>query len=182
MKLIPTTIAAAITAGGLIAAMPAMAQEGPRVEHRSEFAMRPADPMPGRAAELLTMACSSRGTERLEAVLDAAGDRLDLSDEQAPLFEDFRTAALSAQTSFADECVAATAETPADLVDAIRLRQTILEAHVAAVDSALPSFEAFYDSLTDRQKLQLVAMRAEGRHRWEDRMQRPDRQFFFFRH
>lgn len=182
MKLIQTTLAAALTAGGLFAAVPAAnaQQLTPAHFRHGQMSMPHDGMMPGRGADLLRMACSAQGGERLEAALNAAAGRLDLTDEQTPLFEDFRTAALSAQTAFADECVAATQEAPADIVDGIRARQTLLTAQVAAIDSALPAFEAFYDSLTDRQKLQLVAMRAEGRHRWEDRMQRPGRHFFYF--
>lgn len=175
MRLIQTTVVAALTAAGIaLAAAPAAnAQDVAFTHYRHGPAQMPFDqpigPMMGGGGggELLAIACSERGATHLEAALEAAAERLELTAAQTPLFEDFRTAALAAQTGFADACVAAREARPDDLVDAIRLRQSLVSAHLEAVDSALPAFEAFYDSLTDRQKLDLVQMRQGARHNWQ---------------
>ena len=61
-------------------------------------------------------------------------------------------------------CAALNAEEPGDAVDNIRLRQSLGEARLTAVDSVLPAFEAFFDSLTDDQKAELAPQAHRGAH------------------
>lgn len=112
---------------------------------------------------LLALVCSERGAERLEHQLLSLSHRLDPTPEQQPLFEDFRTAALTAQTGFADSCAERrpqddTAVAP-DLVERLRQRIGIGEARTAAMNEVLPALEAFYDSLSDEQKALLEPRR-----------------------
>lgn len=115
---------------------------------------------------LLALTCAPDAAERFEAVLGAAGERLDLTDEQNVAFEDFRTAALAAQTGFSDTCAAfATVEgddeVEADLIDRLTRRQLMLSAQVDAMDDVLPALETFYDSLSDEQKAGLTPQRGD---------------------
>lgn len=120
--------------------------------------------MPGRAmgaAGLMMLACSPRGAEELDVALLRLSYRLDLTAQQKPLYDTFREKALTAETSFADTCktdmpAAAAAGTKPDLLVQLKSRLGIEQARLTALNDVLPSFEAFYDSLTDAQKADLV--------------------------
>lgn len=114
----------------------------------------------GGAGGLLLLTCSDNGAPQLELILNRVAERVDLTDEQQPLFDTLKTTALTAQTSFADNCVAPAGEDNPDMIDMLKLRQTNMAARMTAVEEVLPSLEVFYDSLTDTQKEQL---RPEGR-------------------
>lgn len=114
----------------------------------------------GDAGSLLRFTCSDNGAPQLELVLNRIAEQVDLTDAQQPLFDTFRTAALTAQTSFADNCLAPTRDDNPDMIDMLKLRQNNMAARMTATEEVLPSLELFYDSLTDTQKEEL---RPEGR-------------------
>ena len=58
----------------------------------------------GQGGGFLGVACDAEGAERMAGVLGALEQRLALTDAQKPLFDDLRTTALDAQTTFADNC------------------------------------------------------------------------------
>jgi hypothetical protein len=123
----------------------------------------------GLRGGLLAFVCSPRGADRLEHLLLTVEQRTDVTADQSGLFDAFRTAALTAQTTFADACSAAmpagTERGNIDLAQRLRIRQDIAKAHVAAMDAVLPAFEAFYNSLTEAQKLALEPRRGRHHHR-----------------
>jgi hypothetical protein len=115
----------------------------------------------------LDLVCSPKGAEELEIALVRLDHRLELTDAQKPLYDTFRTSALTAQTGFADKCAAARpakdATTQPDLIDAMRIRLDIDAARLEAFNKVLPDFEKLYDSLTDAQKQSLMPHRTERR-------------------
>lgn len=119
---------------------------------------------------LLMLACSERGADRLEHMLLSLSQRLDPTADQQPLFEDFRAAALTAQTGFADRCAELRPEDgfagAPDLVKRLEAGIAIGEARLAAMNEVLPALETFYGSLTDQQKALLEPRRGsrDGRH------------------
>lgn len=127
----------------------------------------------GMRAGLVGLVCSDRGAERMEVAFVRLSYRLGLSAEQKTLFDDLRTAALTAQTEFADACKAArpaasaegTARDTAapDPVEGLKARIALDKARVAALESVLPKFEAFYGSLSDAQKARLMPRRDQVR-------------------
>lgn len=107
--------------------------------------------------------CSPDGAAMLETRLTDLATQLKLTTEQQPLFDTYQTAALSAQTGFADACPQpkATADkpaTPPDAVTVLKDRQARATAELEAINAVLPSFEALYASLTDTQKADLIAL------------------------
>ncbi|WP_029040685.1 Spy/CpxP family protein refolding chaperone [Cucumibacter marinus] len=100
--------------------------------------------------------CEANGAMRVSAMIEHTGDRVELTPDQEPLLAALSDAALAAQADYAAVCAALNAEEPGDAVDNIRLRQSLGEARLTAVDSVLPAFEAFFDSLTDDQKAELA--------------------------
>jgi hypothetical protein len=117
----------------------------------------------GGSHRLLALSCSPRGADRLEHVLLSLSQRLDPTAEQQPLFKEFRTAALTAQTGFADACAdlhpARNEADSANLVQRLQDHVALDEARIAAVQSVLPPLENFYDSLTNEQKAMLEPRR-----------------------
>ncbi len=115
---------------------------------------------------LLALGCAPEAAERYETALENVGERLELTEEQTVAFDAFTTAALAAQTSVADTCAAfaevdSDDDTAPDLIDRLTQRQLMLSAQVEAMDSVLPALEAFYDSLTDEQKAELMPQRGD---------------------
>lgn len=182
MRLLTSTLVAglfAVTLGGA-AVIPAAAQDASAKarpgEQRQELMLRQHPGKGGmmrhhRGARggpqghggLLMLACSEQGADRLEHMLLSLSQRVDPTAEQQPLFEDFRTAALTAQTSFADRCVElrpqdGTADVP-DLMARLETGIAIGEARLAAMNEVLPALDAFYGSLTDAQKALLEPRR-----------------------
>jgi hypothetical protein len=107
--------------------------------------------------------CSADGATQLETRLGDLATQLKLSTEQQPLFDTYKTAALSAQTGFADTCpqpkaAAGNPGTPSDAVTMLKQRQARATAELDAINAVLPSFEALYASLTDTQKADLMAL------------------------
>lgn len=111
----------------------------------------------GAGGGLLALACSERGADRLEHMLLSLSQRLDPTAEQQQLFDDFRAAALTAQTSFADSCAElrpddGDAAAATDLVERLRQRIAVDDARLTAMNEVLPALEALYAGLTDEQK------------------------------
>ncbi len=167
---------------GFATILPAAAQDQPSVvaakADRQFHRFGNRDDGPGRNAGILGLVCSDRGAEALEIAFVRLSHRLDLAGEQQPLFDALRTKALTTQTSFADDCKAAlpdrSAGTRPDLLDRLKSTLAIEEARLTALNAVLPEFEAFYGSLTDAQKDDLLP---RGGMRMHDRGDRggPDR-------
>lgn len=115
----------------------------------------------GGVFRLAEVSCAPRAADRLERRLDRVSVRLDLTDKQRRLFEDFRTSALTAQTDFTDDCATLRPErgARANLIRRLEQRLKFDEARLAAMSELLPQFRAFYESLTDAQKAELMPMR-----------------------
>jgi len=101
------------------------------------------------------LVCSDRGAARIEDGLSHIGLRIDLGDEQAAALEDLKTAALLAQSVFAELCVDLKPGHDADLIERMNSRQAMVAAQLVGVKSVMPSLEIFFDSLTDEQKADL---------------------------
>lgn len=130
----------------------------------------------GQRGGMLALVCAPEGADRLEHLLLNISQRVDPTAEQQPLFDALKTAALTAQTDFADTCASARPATTADaarpdLADRMKARHAVEKAHVEAMTTVIPAFETFYDSLTDEQKLSLEPRR--GRHHEGRRVDAP---------
>jgi hypothetical protein len=140
-----------------------VAQKSDREIHRTLRGAGPGRGGPMGGAGLLGLVCAPQGAEALEISFVRLANRLDLTDEQKPLFDAYKTSALTAQTSFADECATAvpdaTAAGDTDLIDRLKSRLTLEQTRLTAMNGLLPDFEAFYGSLTDAQKADLMPQR-----------------------
>lgn len=165
--LLVTTLAGVIGATALVPAVfaqPAPAGVAAPAQPDDKGGMRHGGGRGGFAG----LICSTDGATQLQTRLDALATRLTLSATQQPLFDAYRNAALAAQTSFADACAGqpVASATPAEKPDALTAMQNRLtneKAEVAALEAVLPSFEAFFNSLTDAQKALLTPARDHGR-------------------
>jgi hypothetical protein len=113
----------------------------------------------GRPGGFINLVCSPEGAARLETMLSAVPEKTTLTDEQLSLYNAFKASALAAQTEYADTCIAPVRAqngtgTP-DIMNRVKHRQANMVAQVAAMDDIIPTMEAFYDSLTDAQKMDL---------------------------
>jgi len=167
-------LAALVVTSMSLVALPAFAQDTttttPAVQKADREIHRVVnrDAGPGRGAGgILGLVCSDNGAEALEIAFVRWSHALELTTEQQPLFDALKTKALTTQTSFADECKAAlpdrTADAKPDLLERLKARLTIQEAELTAMNAILPDFEAFYGSLTDAQKADLMP-RGFGQH------------------
>ncbi len=169
-----SVLAALVAAIGLTAMSPAFAA-GPDHQRKGENdrMMDFRRDAPGGAFQFATFTCGPKAADRIDNRLDRMSDRLDLTADQEKLFETFRTSALTAQTKFADLCDtirpdrpdrtarATRAERP-DLVQRMEQGLKIDQARVAAMSELLPQFKSFYESLTDKQKAELMPPRMQG--------------------
>jgi hypothetical protein len=132
----------------------------------------------GERGGIAGLICSTDGATQLETRLADIVTKLALTAEQQPLFDAYRTAALTAQTSFAESCAklqpaaTATPATPPDALTVLKDRQAHQTAELDALNAVLPSFEALYNSLTDAQKAVLQPL--VGPHHGGDRGGRGD--------
>lgn len=132
----------------------------------------------GERGGVAGLICSTDGATQLETKLTDVATKLALTAEQQPLFDAYRTAALAAQTSFAEACATVqpaatgTDATPPDALDVLKDRQVRQTAELDALNAVLPSFEALYNSLTDTQ--QAVLMQLVGPHYGGDHGPRGD--------
>ncbi|WP_423067262.1 Spy/CpxP family protein refolding chaperone [Devosia sp. CN2-171] len=158
-------LAALVAALGLTAMSPAFAAGAPQHQRPGTGDNRSLEFRRDGASgvfQFASFSCAPRAADRLDHRLDRLAKRLELSANQEKLFEDFRTSALTAQTDFADTCdtirpdrSAGKAERP-DLVQRLEQRLKFDEARLAAMTELLPQFKAFYASLSDEQKADLM--------------------------
>jgi Spy/CpxP family protein refolding chaperone len=115
---------------------------------------------------MLNLVCSPRGAERLEHVFVAVSHRAAITDAQKPAFDALKTAALSAQTDYADTCKASfdaiRADGKPDPIKALQARLAVDSARVEALTAILPKIEDFYKTLTPEQKTALQPSRRQG--------------------
>ncbi|MEO6012241.1 MAG: Spy/CpxP family protein refolding chaperone [Devosia sp.] len=160
------------TSIGFATVLPASAQDtaGPiavKALRHDGGGMRPDGAGPGDMGRggprFLALICSDKGAEALDVAFTRMTHRIDLTDAQKTLFDTFKTTALTTQTSFADACKAAmpdqTAETKPDLLTGLKAGLKVDQARLTAMNAVLPSFEAFFTSLTDAQKADLMPKR-----------------------
>ena len=117
----------------------------------------------GERGGIAGLICSTDGATQLETRLADLATQLKLTTEQQPLFDAYKTAALSAQTTFADTCAKvqpadAKPATPPDALSVLKDRQARQTAGLDALNAVLPSFEALYNSLDDTQKAALLPL------------------------
>ncbi len=155
MKKLTTTILATaiVSAISFTAFTSGAAAHGPRNQGPSNAQM-------ANSNLATNFVCSERGSTRIERGLDRISQRLDISEEQTPAFDAFKSAALSAQSDFLQQCndfklARDEAGSDTDLIDRMNNRQTLLGARLEAVSSIMPELEAFFDDLSDEQKRQL---------------------------
>jgi len=145
--------------------VPPMAQPDDNGGQRGDHG--PRDDRGGGPGGIAGLICSADGATQLETRLGDLATALKLTATQQPLFDAYKTAALSAQTSFADACPTPPAQptadaqpaTPPDAVTMLKDRVAHETAELDALNAVLPSFEALYNSLDDTQKaafMQLV--------------------------
>lgn len=111
----------------------------------------------------------ARGAEGVEIALVRLSHAIEMTADQQKLFDTFKTDALAAATSFATATEAlrpaapAAGETPALPDMSARLKDSIAlqQARLAALEAVQPSATAFFDSLTDEQKTQLMPQRPD---------------------
>jgi len=103
----------------------------------------------------LNSICSETGAERLEKGMEIMAIRIDLTDAQRPAFDDLKTAALTAQTDYAEACTPLKAEKPEGAAEKLKHRTAMMELQLESMNQVLPSFEAFFDTLSDEQKAEL---------------------------
>ena len=118
-----------------------------------------------RGGGLLALGCGPNAAERIEHALVALSYRVNPTGEQVQLLDALKTKALDAQKELAATCdavlpartasAAATTTARPNMLEAMQSRLKIEEARVAALGDVLPSFEAFFSSLTDEQKATL---------------------------
>ncbi|UJQ94478.1 Spy/CpxP family protein refolding chaperone [Mariluticola halotolerans] len=138
-------------------------------KHRDQgqhMQQRGGDRMPGAFVRLM---CSEDGAARLETALNGVETKITLTDEQKTLLADLKTAALAAQTEYADNCVVPEKTDTPDMAERMKTRHANMAAQVAAMDDVVPAFEVFYDTLSDEQKAEF---RSKSRMRGGDNDQR----------
>ena len=168
-----SAIAALVTAISLTSFAPAAFAEGPnrpgddsmRNHRMLDFQAKRSGP---GNFELVDLTCNTRAADRIDNRFDKLAERLTLTVDQQKLFDTFRAAALTAQTTFADSCGdlrptkadrTTRAERP-DMIDRMEMRLKLDAARLTAMNSVFPDLKAFYGSLTDEQKKLL--MRGHG--------------------
>lgn len=176
MKTITTTaIVALMTATlGLTAIAPTYAQEAAPAPAQQQvqdkgpgpnFRQHNQGPRQGRGfGDLLGF---ERGAEAVEIALVRLSHAVELTAEQQPLFDTFKTDALAAAETFSaaveglrptPPAEGQTAERP-DFTERLENRITFETAHLAALEAVQPAATAFFDSLSDAQKANLMPQR-----------------------
>ena len=115
---------------------------------------------------LLSLVCADEAAERTEIGFVRLAYRLELTPEQQTLFDDLKTATLTAQTKFADACAKPAEPNSAEAPPAVPNPVERLTAQIGndslrleLMQGLLPKLEAFYGSLTDEQKAALQPQR-----------------------
>jgi hypothetical protein len=166
-----TTIAALVVVAVAVgAALPALAQDRGPGGPRDGIASRDGDgpgmkrhiERRGPGGSFLALNCGPNAGDRLAHMLLSLEQRTDPAGEQVALFDAFKSAATAAQEDFAASCPTPPAEgdtAERNLIDNLTTRLQLDQARVAAIEEVLPSFTAFYASLSDEQKLALEPRR-----------------------
>lgn len=179
MTSISTKAIIALMAGviGLGAIAPAMAQPAPQAPDAAiaQNADRPAGhdlrPHGGGPRGFGGFFDFARGGEGIEVALVRLSHRIDLTEEQTALLDTLKTSALAAAEDFATAtdglrpAPATEDETRAipSIAERLENRIALERAHQAALEAVQPAAAAFFDSLTDEQKAQLMPQRGDHR-------------------
>ncbi|WP_171015868.1 Spy/CpxP family protein refolding chaperone [Devosia sp. FKR38] len=180
MKTLKTTaIAALMTAAvGLSAILPATAQEAaatPAPQQQMADANGPRGNGPGQhnqgprqggGAGFLNF---ERGTEGVEIALVRLSHAIEMTAEQQALFDTLKTDALAAADTFSKAVEGLRPAKPADgttaerpsITERLDARIAIETAQLDALKSVQPAAKAFFDSLTDEQKAELMPARPD---------------------
>ena len=110
-----------------------------------------------------------RGAEGVEIALVRLSHAIELTAEQQPLFDAFKTAAIGAAEDLSTALEGLRPTAPAegetatvpDFSDRLENRIAIETAQLAALEAVQPSATAFFDSLTDEQKASLMPQRPD---------------------
>lgn len=179
MKTIKTTaIVALMTAAvGLTAIAPTYAQEAtPPAAPSQEQGFRPGGPGlprhdergPGRGG-LMDLIGNGDSTEAVEIALVRLSHAVDMTAEQQTLFDTLKTDALAAAETFSTAVEGLRPTPPAEgqaverpeFSEMLSNRIAFEKAHLAALEAVQPSLSAFFDSLTDEQKADLMPQRPD---------------------
>jgi hypothetical protein len=170
MKTITTTALVALMTAtiGLSAAAPAFAQDASPRPDRTHQTERGHGGMGGARGFL-----DLRNPDAVEIGLVRLSQRIELTPEQQPLFDAFKTAAMAAAEDFSSVLdsvrppAPATGQTPTPLPisEMFSTRIAITTAQLDALKAVEPSATAFFDSLTDEQQAQLMPQRGKGMRR-----------------
>lgn len=171
MKSISKTALVALmtTAIGCTAIAPTFAQAAPTpAAQQDDVRQHNHGPRYGgpRGGDILSF---ERGAEAVEIALVRLSHRLELTAEQQPLFDTFRTEALSAAATFAATIeplrpaapVAGEAPALPNLAERLDNSIAIQTARLAALKAVQPSATAFFDSLTEDQLAGLTPQRLD---------------------
>lgn len=176
-------LAVVATAIGLSAAAPAMAQtqtpapDAPMAQPDQPARPDQGGPRRGPGGDLLDF---GRGGEAIEIALVRLSHRIDLTAEQQTLFDALKTSALAAATDFETAVEGLRPVPPTEgaqptmpsMAERLDNRIAMEKAHLAALEAVQPEFTAFFDSLTDAQKADLMPQRG-GEGGWGPRGGQP---------
>jgi hypothetical protein len=176
MKTITTTaLIAVLTASiGLSAAAPVFAQEASPRHNQMQHQDRGPGGHGGRHDGGGRMGGGGfldlTNPDRVEISLVRLSQRIDLTAEQQPLFDAFKTAAMAAAEEFSGvlesvrPAAPAAGQTPVrpEVSEMLSNRIAVTTAQLAALKAVEPSASAFFDSLTDEQQAQLMPQRGSG--------------------
>lgn len=172
-----TAIVALMTAAiGFTAIAPSFAQDAsPAPTQEQAFRqggpglhLRHDDNGPGRGG-FLDFFGRGDSTEAVEIALVRLSHAIDMTAEQKALFETLKTDALAAAETFSTAveglrptppAEGQTAERP-ELSEMLTNRIAFETAHLAALEAVQPALTAFFDSLTDEQKADLMPQRPD---------------------
>ncbi|SEQ02511.1 LTXXQ motif family protein [Devosia sp. YR412] len=162
-------VAVMTTAIGFTAIAPTFAQDAAPIQvQQQKFRHHEQGPRNGGpGGDILGF---ERGAEAVEIALVRLSHRLELTAEQQPLFDTFKTDALKAANDFATTTEGlrptpqAEGEEPAvpNFVDRLDKTISLQAARLAALEAVQPSATAFFESLTEDQLAGLRPQRPEG--------------------
>ncbi len=134
-----------------------------QMHKRSHMQVQKQHTRQGGTGKFLSFFCSDNAITKIENRLEKMAQILDLNSEQENLFNDYKSAFLTAQTQYADNCIIPEKNANLDLIDRIKIQQKNTEFRISAINEILPQFEAFFDSLTDEQKGKIAKVKANIR-------------------
>jgi hypothetical protein len=174
MKTISTTaIVALMTATiGLTAIVPTFAQDAAAPtaapqEQNQNFRQHNQGPRQGGFGDFLGF---ERGAEAVDLAFVRLSYAVELTAEQQPLFDAFKTAALTAAADFATATEGLRPAAPAEgetaaalpsITDRLENRIAVETARLAALEAVQPAAAAFFDSLTEEQLAALTPQRPD---------------------